>query len=76
MCILLCLILGVYLATKEGPRKKIRHDDILDFSLIAFPLSILGARIYSVAFAWSEYEENMLSICASWKGGLAMCGGL
>ncbi|HEM4166298.1 TPA: prolipoprotein diacylglyceryl transferase [Streptococcus suis] len=76
ICILLGLILGVYLATKEGPRKKIRQDDILDFILIAFPLSILGARIYYVAFSWSEYKDNILSIFAIWNGGIAIYGGL
>ncbi|HEP1833070.1 TPA: prolipoprotein diacylglyceryl transferase [Streptococcus suis] len=76
ICILLGLILGVYLATKEGPRKKIRQDDILDFILIAFPLSIIGARIYYVAFLWSEYKDNILSIFAIWNGGIAIYGGL
>ncbi|WP_024412434.1 prolipoprotein diacylglyceryl transferase [Streptococcus suis] len=76
ICILLGLILGVYLATKEGLRKKIRQDDILDFILIAFPLSILGARIYYVAFSWSEYKDNILSIFAIWNGGIAIYGGL
>ncbi len=76
ICILLGLILGVYLATKEGPRKKIRQDDILDFILIAFPLSIIGARIYYVAFSWSEYKDNILSIFAIWNGGIAIYGGL
>ena len=76
ICILLGLILGVYLAIKEGPRKKIRQDDILDFILIAFPLSIIGARIYYVAFSWSEYKDNILSIFAIWNGGIAIYGGL
>lgn len=40
------VILAVWLAMREAPRKKIRPDDILDFILIAFPISIIGARIY------------------------------
>lgn len=74
--ILLGLVLGVYLATKEAPRKKILQDDILDFILLAFPLSIIGARVYYVAFSWSEYKNNLLSVFAIWNGGIAIYGGL
>ncbi|HFI0214743.1 TPA: prolipoprotein diacylglyceryl transferase [Streptococcus suis] len=76
ICILIGLVLGVYLATKEAPRKKILQDDILDFILLAFPLSIIGARIYYVAFSWSEYKDNLLSVFAIWNGGIAIYGGL
>lgn len=69
-------MLGVYLAVKEAPRKKILQDDILDFILIAFPLSIIGARIYYVAFSWSDYKDNILSVFAIWNGGIAIYGGL
>lgn len=37
ICIVTGLILAVYLAMKEAPRKKIIPDDILDFILVAFP---------------------------------------
>ncbi len=76
LCILVGLILAVYLATKEAPRKKIRPDDILDFILIAFPLSIVGARLYYVLFTWSDYKDDPLSIFAIWNGGIAIYGGL
>ena len=42
LCIVSGLILAVFLAMREAPHKKILSDDILDFILIAFPLSILG----------------------------------
>ena len=74
--ILFGLMLGVYLAVKGAPRKKILQDDILDFILIAFPLSIIGARIYYVAFSWSDYKDNILSVFAIWNGGIAIYGGL
>lgn len=76
ICILLGLVLGVYVATKEAPKRKIQSDDILDFILWAFPLSILGARLYYVAFSWDQYREAPLSIFAIWNGGLAIYGGL
>ena len=39
ICIVFGLILAVILAMKEAPRKGIESDDIIDFILIAFPVS-------------------------------------
>ena len=50
ICIVTGLVLAVYLAMKEAPRRKIIPDDILDFILVAFPVAIVGARLYYVAF--------------------------
>lgn len=76
ICILSGLLFGVYLAIKEAPRKKIRPDDVIDLILIAFPLGILGARLYYVIFQWSYYVEHPAEIFAIWEGGLAIYGGL
>lgn len=71
------LLLAVYLAMKEAPCRKIIPDDILDFILIAFPLAIIGARIYYVIFDWSYYASQPFSeVFAIWNGGLAIYGGL
>ena len=76
LCIVTGLILAVYLTIKEAPRKKIIPDDILDFILIAFPLAILGARLYYVIFRFDYYSQNLGEIFAIWNGGLAIYGGL
>lgn len=68
--------LAVYLASKEGPKKKISADDVTDFILVAFPLAILGARLYYVIFEWSYYSKHLNEIFAIWNGGLAIYGGL
>lgn len=70
------LILAVFLAMKEAPKKRIKSDDVLDFILIAFPLAILGARLYYVIFEWSYYAQHPLEIFAVWNGGIAIYGGL
>ena len=71
------LLLAVYLAMKEAPHRKIIPDDILDFILVAFPIAIIGARIYYVLFDWSYYADQPLSeLFAIWNGGLAIYGGL
>ncbi|MGT2808151.1 prolipoprotein diacylglyceryl transferase [Streptococcus iniae] len=76
LCIMLGLLLAVYLVTKEAPRKKITSDDVIDFVLIAFPLAILGARIYYVLFEWSYYSQHLTEIFAIWNGGIAIYGAL
>ena len=76
ICIVSGLILAVYLSMKEAPRKKIDPDDIIDFILIAFPLAIVGARLYYVFFEWGYYSQHLGEIFAIWNGGIAIYGGL
>ena len=61
---------------KEATKKKILSDDILDFILIAFPVAILGARLYHVLFRLDYYLQNPGEIIAIWNGGLTIYGGL
>lgn len=70
------VVLAVWLAMREAPRKKIRPDDILDFILIAFPIAIIGARIYYVLFDIQYYLKQPGEIFAIWHGGIAIYGGL
>ena len=76
ICIVLGLLLAVILSMKEAPRKGIESDDIIDFILIAFPVAIIGARLYYVIFQWSYYREHPGEIFAVWNGGIAIYGGL
>ena len=76
ICIVSGLILAVYLSMKEAPRKKIDPDAIIDFILIAFPLAIVGARLYYVFFEWGYYSQHLGEIFAIWNGGIAIYGGL
>lgn len=76
ICIVTGLFVAVFLAQKEAPRKKIKPDDVVDFILWAFPLAILGARLYYVAFQWQDYVADPVKIFAIWEGGLAIYGGL
>lgn len=76
LCIVVGLIVAVHLAMKEAPRRRILADDILDFILLAFPLAILGARLYYVTFSWDYYSQHLGEIIAIWNGGIAIYGGL
>lgn len=74
--------IAVWLACKEAPRRKkltgepLTVDDIIDFVLIAFPVGIVGARTYYVAFEWSYYSQHPSQIIAMWDGGGAIYGSL
>lgn len=76
LCIVSGLVLAVYLAMKEAPKKNINPESVLDFILIAFPIAILGARFYYVIFEWSYYKAHLSEILAVWNGGIAIYGGL
>ncbi|MEQ9764719.1 prolipoprotein diacylglyceryl transferase [Streptococcus sp. ZJ151] len=76
LCIITGVMLAVYLAMKEAPRKKINPDSVLDFILLAFPIAILGARFYYVIFEWSYYKNHLPEVFAIWNGGIAIYGGL
>ena len=44
--------------------------------LIGVPSAIIGARIYYVAFEWSNYQDNPIEIIKIWHGGIAIYGAL
>ena len=74
--------LALWLACKEAPRRKkltgepLNSDDMVDFVLWAFPLGIVGARVYYVIFQWSYYSQHPDQIIAMWDGGGAIYGSL
>ena len=76
ICIVSGLLLAVYLAQRWAPEKGIDPENILDFILLAFPIAIVGARLYYVIFQWSYYSQNPSEIFAIWNGGIAIYGGL
>lgn len=45
-----------------------------DFAIYAVIFSVIGARIYYVAFSWDFYKNNLLDIFNIRKGGLAIYG--
>ena len=76
ICIVSGLLLAVYLAQRWAPEKGIDPEHILDYILLAFPIAIVGARLYYVIFQWSYYSQNPSEIFAIWNGGIAIYGGL
>lgn len=76
MIIALGMLLGYLVAEWQARRTGQDKDLILDFALYAIILSVIGARLYYVIFAWDEFKDNWLSIFNLRGGGLAIYGGV
>ena len=68
--------LAILYCTRHAPEFGIKDDDFVDLMLWLTPLSIVGARLYFVAFRWRDYAGDLRQIFAVWEGGLAIYGGI
>lgn len=68
------IAVGYLLAAREAKRTGQNPDDYLDLLLYAVITSLIGARIYYVAFSWDSYKNDLLSIFNLRQGGLAIYG--
>ena|SRR5690625_519733 len=76
LIIVVAMILAIYLTIKEGEKRGISEDFIVDTAFWVLPLGILGARLYYVLFKLDYYLANPFQIFAIWEGGLAIYGGI
>lgn len=74
--IALSFIFGILYSAKRAPEFGIHPDSFYDLMIWLIPLSILGARLYFVAFQADYYLQHPKEILAVWEGGLAIYGGL
>ena len=74
--IIICfgILMGLYVATKNAKLRKIKEDEISNMLMFALPASIIGARIYYVAFRWEIYKNDLPSIFNIREGGIAIYG--
>ncbi|MGE5576850.1 MAG: prolipoprotein diacylglyceryl transferase [Syntrophothermus sp.] len=70
------ILAGVWLAMREGRRKGINPQDILDFALYAIVAGLIGARLVFVLFDLEFYLANPLEIIRLNEGGLSIHGGI
>ncbi len=70
------IIIGAILAFKEARRIGFDEEDLIDALLFAIPLSVLGARLYYVAFSWDYYGKNPKEILHFRGGGMAIHGAI
>lgn len=62
----------IYILSKK---KNLDYDTVIDAFLITFPISIVGARLYYVAFEYKNYHSFM-DVINIREGGLAIHGGV
>lgn len=70
------MVIGVLLATRNGKKVGFAEDHMLDVSLLALPLAVIGARLYYVLFNLELYKGDFLSILNTRMGGMAIHGGI
>ena len=70
------VLLGLWLATREGERLGVPKDTFIDLVLFAVPIAIICARTYYVIFEWQYYGQNPIQIFNIRQGGLAIHGAL
>jgi len=74
--IALGFILGTIYCARRAPRFGFVEDDVYDSLIALIPCSLIGARIYFVAFQWSYFSEHPAEIIEIWNGGIAIYGGI
>lgn len=70
------MLTGILLAAHQAKVAGQNPDIIWDFAIYAIVFSIVGARLYYVAFEWDMYKDDLLSIFNTRQGGLAIYGGV
>lgn len=70
------VMLGLIIISYTSKVKGVSLDNIIDTFLIAFPIAILGARAYYVAFEFESYRGDIASMFNLRQGGLAIHGGV
>jgi len=70
------LIIGIGIAKINCKYRGINYDTLVDITFIIFPIAIIGARLYYVAFEFDNYKNNLIEIFNLRQGGLAIHGGI
>ena len=67
-------LLGGWITLREAKRFGVSEDFITNLFFFAVPISIIGARLYYVAFNWSYYSSNITDIFKIWEGEMVTNG--
>lgn len=76
----LIIAMGMFLAMlfvfREAKKTGQNVENYYDFAIWLIVFSIIGARLYYVAFEWGQYKDNLLDIFKTRNGGMAIYGGV
>ncbi len=74
MIIAVGMLSGLWLACHQAQRTGQKKEVYTDFAIYAIIFSLIGARLYYVAFSWENYKDNLLQIFNTRGGGMAIYG--
>ena len=70
------VLIGLYLSSWLAKQRKLENGLISDLLPLLVLFSVIGARIYYVAFEWRNYASSPFKALAIWEGGIAIHGAL
>lgn len=78
LCILLGIVVGLIVTNRRLVARGVESWLILDISLFAIPLGIIGGRAYHVLTHPADYfaGQDIMRVFYVWEGGLAIFGAL
>lgn len=76
LIVLLAIVSGVWLGTREAARKGISSDDASGLAAWAVLGGLVGARLFHVVDRLDYYLVNPMAALAVWQGGLAIWGAI
>ncbi len=76
ICVACGMLAALGLAYFRAGRYGIEPDHTMDLTLVGILCGVVGARLYYVAFNWSDYAGSVARILNLRGGGLAIHGGL
>lgn len=66
----------MFLAFRRSSKFGFSQDDLTDYFMFLIPGSLVGARLYYIAFSFDSFRHNLWSILDIRSGGLAFYGGV
>ena len=72
----IAMVAGINMSMMAARRTGQNEDMYFNFAIIAIVCSVIGARIYYVAFSWDYYSVHPDQILNFRGGGLAIYGGI
>jgi phosphatidylglycerol:prolipoprotein diacylglycerol transferase len=76
VCVFLGMLLGGTVLYREARKFDVPDNFITNLFFWTIPVSLIGARLYYVAFNFNYYSDNLIDILKVWEGGLAIHGGI
>jgi phosphatidylglycerol:prolipoprotein diacylglycerol transferase len=72
----IAILIGGSIILRESKKFNVPENFMINLFFFMIPLSIIGARLYYVAFNWVYYSKNLIDIIKIWEGGLAIHGAM